>query len=146
MQNLMRKAEFARRCNVDRSRVTQWCEAKQIDGTAIVGEGRLAQLDPAKALAQLRDRLSTNERCGLNGIDTKLDWLPPEVDEDDDDMIDVERNRGVMVDLADVEYAIDMIWVRSDFSVQDALKPHPAALATYMAIRPQLAAIKDRRG
>ena len=51
-----------------------------------------------------------------------------------------------MVDLADVESAIDLIWVRSDFTVQDALKPYPEALAEYMAIRPRLAAIKDRRG
>jgi hypothetical protein len=145
MTTLMKKIDFARRCNVDRSRVTQWCKAGQISGAAIVGTGRTAMLDPAIALKQLKLRLSTNERCGLNGLSTNLDWLPGAGNADDDGMDEVERHRGIMVDLADVEYAIDCIWVKSDLTVQDGLKPFPEALAAYMAIRPQLAAIKDGR-
>ena len=141
MTTLMKKIDFARRCNVDRSRVTQWCKAGEISGAAIAGTGRTAKLDPAVALKQLKLRLSTNERCGLNGLNTNLDWLPG-ADEDDE----VGYRRGTLVDLADVEYAIDCIWVGTDLNVQDTLKPFPEALAAYMALRPKLAAIKDRRG
>ena len=150
MTTLMRKIDFARRCNVDRSRVTQWCKAGQISGAAIVGTGRTAMLDPAIALKQLKLRLSTNERFGLNGLGTNLDWWPPAAvpaaADDDDELLEIEPHRGVLVDLADVEYAIDCIWVKTDLTVQDALKPHPEALAAYNALRPRLAAIKDRRG
>ena len=144
MTTLMKKIDFARRCNVDRSRVTQWCKAGQISGAAIVGTGRTAMLDPAIALKQLKLRLATNERFGLNGLSPNLDWSPAEAVEDDED--DGTYRRGTLVDLADVEYAIDCIWVGTDLNVQDTLKPFPEALAAYMALRPKLAAIKDRRG
>ena len=41
MTTLMKKIDFARRCNVDRSRVTQWCKAGQISGAAIVARAAL---------------------------------------------------------------------------------------------------------
>jgi hypothetical protein len=110
-----------------------------------VGEGRFAKIDAAVALKQLKERLATNERFGLNGLNTNLDWLPAEVASDDDGPAEVERHRGVMVDLAEVESEIDLIWVATDFTVQGALKPHPEALAAYMAARPELAAIKRVR-
>jgi hypothetical protein len=142
---IVSKAEFSRRCNVDRSRVTQWRRAGQLSGAALVGEGRFAKIDAAVALKQLKERLATNERFGLNGLNTNLDWLPAEVASDDDGPAEVERHRGVMVDLAEVESEIDLIWVATDFTVQGALKPHPEALAAYMAARPELAAIKRVR-
>jgi hypothetical protein len=147
MPTTMTKSQFARACNVDKARVTQWRKAGQISGAAFVGEGRFARIDPTIALKQLKLRLSTNERCGLNGLNTRLDWLPAVADDDDDDgLAEVKRHRGIMVDLADVESEIDlMIWVATDFTVQKALKPHPEALAAYMAARPELAAIKRVR-
>jgi hypothetical protein len=142
---IMMKSEFARRCNVSKGRVSQWLAAKQIDGAAIVGTGRGAKLDPAEALRQLKLRLATDEQFGINGMWTTLDWLP-EAEAAEDDLSDVERNRGRLVDLADVEKMVDETWVMSDFTVQGALKAFPEALAAYKAIRPQLAAIKDGRG
>ena len=146
---IMMKSEFARRCNVDRSRVSQWLRAGQIDGAAVVGTGRSAKLDAGPALAQLKLRLATDERFGLNGLNTGiLDWDPDEVeaDDEDDDLAEVERHRGIKVDLADVERRTDDVWVLTDLHVQAALEPYGEALAAYMAIRPKLAAIKDGRG
>jgi transposase len=140
------KSEFAKRCNVSKGRVSQWLAAKQIDGTAIVGTGRKAKLDPVVALAQLKLRLSTDERFGLNGLWTNLDWLPEGDEDEADDLSDVERHRGVMVDLADVERMVDDTWVLSDYAIQGALKAHPEALAAYMGIRPRLVQIRDGRG
>jgi hypothetical protein len=76
---LIRESDFAQKCNVNKSRVSQWITAGQISGDAIVGDGRGAQLDAAVALKQLRERLATDERFGLNGLSTNLDWLPDEI-------------------------------------------------------------------
>ena len=73
----IRKSEFAKLCNVSAPCVSQWISGGKIDGAAIVGEGRSALIDPAIALKQLKERLATNERCGLNGLGTNLDWWPP---------------------------------------------------------------------
>jgi hypothetical protein len=140
VNNLMRKSDFARRCNVSKGRVSQWLKAGQIDSKAIVGTGRGAKLDAAEALRQLKLRLATDERFGLNGLGTTLDWLP-DAEAEEDGLADVERNRGVMVDLADVEKMVDETWVMSDFTVQGALEPFPEALAAYRAVRPRLRAI-----
>ena len=75
---LFRKSDFAQKCNVDKSRISQWLTAGQISGAAIVGEGRGAKIDAAVALKQLKERLATTERFGLNGLSTNLDWLPEE--------------------------------------------------------------------
>jgi hypothetical protein len=72
---VVRKSEFAEMCNVSKGRVTQWITAGLIDGAAIVGEGRSAAIDVELAMAQLQERLSINERFGLNGLDTNLE--PP---------------------------------------------------------------------
>jgi hypothetical protein len=141
MRNLVRKSDFARLTNVSRTRVGQWVKARQIDGAAIVGTGRAATIDADLALEQLNLRLDTDQRYGLKGLSTKLDRSP--ADADADDIAYVERHRGVMVDLADVEGAVDDIWVRSDIKVQEALEPFPEALGAYMAIRHRLAAVKD---
>jgi hypothetical protein len=63
-------------CNVSKGRVTLWLTEGKIDGAAIIGEGRSAKIDADLARAQLRERLSTNEHCGLNGLNTKLDDAP----------------------------------------------------------------------
>jgi hypothetical protein len=145
VNNLMRKSDFARSCNVSKGRVSQWLKAGQIDSKAIVGTGRGAKLDAAEALRQLKLRLATDERYGLNGLSTNLDWLPAEEDEDDD-LAEVERHRGIMVDLADVEAMVDLTWVRTDITVQKALEPFPEALAAYRAVRPRLVQIRDGTG
>ena len=72
----IRKSEFAKLCNVSAPCVSQWISGGKIDGKAIVGEGRSAMIDVDLARAQLKERLSTNERCGLNGLNTKLDDVP----------------------------------------------------------------------
>ena len=69
----IRKSEFAKLCNVSAPCVSQWISGGKIDGKAIVGEGRGALIDVDIGRAQLKERLSTNERCSLNGLNTKLD-------------------------------------------------------------------------
>lgn len=70
---LVRKSEFANLCNVSNARVSQWLSEGKIDGEAIVGTGQRAMLDVEKAQEQLKLRLATDERYGLNGLGTKLD-------------------------------------------------------------------------
>lgn len=93
---LVSKAQFARECNVGKSRVTAYLKTKLIDGDAVVGSGRHARIDLEKARAQLRDRLSIDHRFGLQGLSTRLDDAPrrrsapaPVMDDDDD---------GIMID------------------------------------------------
>jgi hypothetical protein len=74
---LVRKSEFARLCNVSNGRVSQWITAGYISGAAIVGEGRTAMIDVDVAMAQLKERLSVDERFGLNGLSTNLDGSAP---------------------------------------------------------------------
>ena len=145
MTSLMKKSEFARRCNVSKGRVSQWLAAKQIDGAAIVGTGRGAKLDAAIALPQLKLRLATDERYGLNGLSTNLDWLPVEdIEDDDDGMAEAEADRQRHVTLFDYKAAIDDLWVTMDLRVQSTLKPFPEAAAAYLAARPRLADAKWR--
>lgn len=73
---LVRKSEFANLCNVSNARVSQWLSEGKIDGEAIVGTGQRAMLDVEKAQEQLKLRLATDERYGLNGLGTKLDAKP----------------------------------------------------------------------
>ena len=84
----IRKSEFAKLCNVSAPCVSQWISGGKIDGKAIVGEGRGALIDVDVARAQLKERLSTNERCGLNGLGTNLDWWPPDAAPADADDLD----------------------------------------------------------
>jgi len=71
--SVVRKSDFAKMRNVSQGRVSQWIKAGQISGAAIIGEGRSAMIDSKLALVQLQERLSINERFGLNGLNTKLD-------------------------------------------------------------------------
>ena len=79
----IRKGQFAELCGVSAARVSQWISEGKIDGAAIVGEGRMAMIDPDRARAQLRTRLAINERFGENGLSTKLG--PDSDDEDEGD-------------------------------------------------------------
>jgi transcriptional regulator with XRE-family HTH domain len=148
MKNLMRKSDFAKRCGVSKGRVSQWLKAGQIDGPAIVGEGRGAKLDAALALAQLKLRLSTDERFGWNGLSTNLDWLP--ADEEDAaeaeaaDLAEIEADRRRHVTLLAAKTAVDNLWILMDLRVQATLKPHPEAAAAHLAVRPGLADAKWR--
>ena len=80
--SVVRKSDFAKMRNVSQGRVSQWIKAGQISGAAIIGEGRSAMIDSKLALVQLQERLSVNERFGLNGLNTNLDDVvgapPPE--------------------------------------------------------------------
>ena len=143
MTNLMRKSDFAKRCNLSKSKISQYIAAGQLDGAALVGEGRSQKIDAAVALKQLKARPSTDERCGLNGLNTNLDWLP-EVDEEEEAEAELEADRRKYVTLLAAKSAIDDLWVFMDLSVQAALKPHPEAAASYQALRPRLAEVKWR--
>jgi hypothetical protein len=70
---IVSKSEFAKYCRVDKSRVSQWLKAKQIGPHCLVGEGRNARINAEFALADLRKKLAVDQRCGLNGLSTKLD-------------------------------------------------------------------------
>jgi hypothetical protein len=142
---LFRKCDFARRCNVSKGRVSQWLKAGQIDSKAIVGTGRGAKLEAATALAQLKLRLSVDERFGLNGLGTNLEWLPADDVEDEDEWVaEAEADRQRHVTLFDYKAAIDDLWVMMDLRVQSTLKPFPEAAAAYLAARPRLADAKWR--
>ena len=110
-RQLMRKGAFTKMMNVTPGRVSQYITARQIECAAIVGTGRAAMLDPAVAIKQLQLRLDDTQMATMNGLNTKLDhvFVPPA---DDDD--EVERPRGTLVDLVDVESLIDLTWVRTD--------------------------------
>jgi hypothetical protein len=56
------KSEFARIVGVAPGRVTQWIAAGQINGDALVGDGRSAQVRVAVAVEQLRERLDVGRR------------------------------------------------------------------------------------
>ena len=73
---VVRKSEFARLCNFSKPRVSQLISAGQLTPPALIGEGKNQRIDVELGMAQLRERLSVNERFGLNGLDTNLE--PPE--------------------------------------------------------------------
>ena len=70
---LVSQAMFARLCGVSRQRVGQWIDAGQVNGAAIVGEGRSVRINVEMARQQLRERLDDVQRAGVNGLDTRLD-------------------------------------------------------------------------
>ena len=76
---LVRKSEFAKLCNVSNGRISQWITAGHISGDAIVGEGQRAMLDVDLAREQLKERLDTDQRYGINGLDTNLEPSAPVV-------------------------------------------------------------------
>jgi hypothetical protein len=61
MQSAVTKAEFAALIGVTRGRVSQMLAARQIDGDAIVGEGRSARINVEKARRQLGARLDLGQ-------------------------------------------------------------------------------------
>lgn len=71
-ENVVSKAEFARRRNVTAGRVSQWISEGKIFGAALVGEGRSARINERLACAQLNRTLDVNQRYG-NGLATRLD-------------------------------------------------------------------------
>lgn len=71
------KSEFARRRNVSPARVTQWIEAGQIFGQAIVGEGRSALIDEAVAVEQLKKTRDIDQAHSMNGLGTRLELDEP---------------------------------------------------------------------
>jgi hypothetical protein len=77
IDEVVTKAEFARRCNVTPGRVSQWISEGKLSGDALVGDGRASKICVAPALTQLKRKLDIIHRIG-NGHATRLDHLPPE--------------------------------------------------------------------
>jgi hypothetical protein len=67
-RQLMRKIDFAKLVNVDKSRISHYLADKKISAAALVGTGRTALIDVDRALADLRERLDVDGlvRTGLN--------------------------------------------------------------------------------
>jgi hypothetical protein len=70
------KGRFAELRKVSPGRVSQWISEGKIKPDALVGEGRNARIDVARATLQLRESLDIGQRTG-NGLDTRLDLQPP---------------------------------------------------------------------
>ncbi len=66
MQGAVSKAEFARIVRVTRGRVSQWIAAGQIDGEALVIEGRSERIVVEAARRQLGDRLGVDQRAPMS--------------------------------------------------------------------------------
>lgn len=79
MQEVISKSEFAARIKVTPGRISQYISAGIIGPDALVGEGRLARVDVAKALRQIGMRRHVGQSLG-NGLGTRLALEP-----DDDD-------------------------------------------------------------
>ena len=77
---IIKKSAFARQIGVDPSRVTQYLKSGLIDGPAIVGEGRGAMINSDVACAQLKERLNSDQVHGENGLWTRLDGQPGNLD------------------------------------------------------------------
>ena len=140
---VLSKAQFARAVNVGKSRVTAYLKTKLIDGDAVVGEGRFAKIDLEKARAQLRDKLSTDHRFGLQGLNTKLDDPPRRgavVADDDDILIDVD------IALAQLRERLTVGEIGSNDVLMSLLRPEIQArnqTSTYRPIRRRLPVAAD---
>jgi len=75
-EKIVRKNVFAKMCGVTPARVSQWLSEGKLTGDALVGEGRTAKINVAVAIDQLKTRLDTSQRFGLNGLATRLEEPP----------------------------------------------------------------------
>lgn len=71
------KSEFAALCGVSKARVAQWIGDGKLKSDALQGEGRFARIIVDVAQAQLKLRLDTNQRFGMNGLLTNLESQTP---------------------------------------------------------------------
>lgn len=71
INNVVTKAEFAALTNLSRARVTQLVGEGKLDG-CLVGEGRKAMIDVAKAMDALKIRRDAGQMLG-NGAKTRTD-------------------------------------------------------------------------
>lgn len=69
---IVSKGKFAKLIRVSAGRVSQYISEGKISADCLVGEGRMARIDVAKAKAALNDTLDISQRLG-NGIDTQID-------------------------------------------------------------------------
>lgn len=92
----MSKGAFAGHIGVSPGRVSQMIAEGLIGRDALVGEGRMAQIDVEKAVAQIRARRDTGQALG-NGLMTRLEATPkgdgvlPAKDPDTTELIARER-------------------------------------------------------
>lgn len=75
--DVITKSEFAAQRGVTPGRVSQWISEGKITGEALVGTGRSAKINVAIAVQQLKDKLDTNQRFGMNGLTTNLSAPEP---------------------------------------------------------------------
>jgi hypothetical protein len=73
---IVSKSDFAKLRKVSPGRVSQWISEQKITGESLVGEGRGAKINVAKATAELRRNLDISQRTG-NGLDTDLSLAAP---------------------------------------------------------------------
>lgn len=73
---IVSKGDFARLCGVTPGRVSQWIAEGKMSRAALVGDGRAAKVNVAVASADLKLRLDTNQRLGLNGLTTSIPVAP----------------------------------------------------------------------
>ena len=73
--HIVSKGEFAALCGVSKGRVSQWLDEGKLDAASLVGVGRSARIDVAKAKAQIAARTDPGQRFG-NGLLTNLIAAP----------------------------------------------------------------------
>jgi len=71
----MSKGEFAAHIGVSPGRISQYIDAGHIGADALVGEGRSARIDVARAIEQIRSRRHIGQSLG-NGLATHLRLVP----------------------------------------------------------------------
>jgi hypothetical protein len=74
--SVVSKSQYALLKNVSPGRVSQWISEGKIEPDALIGDGRGARIDVAKADAYLRRKLDIGQRFG-NGLSTRLDTQAP---------------------------------------------------------------------
>jgi hypothetical protein len=55
---LVRKSDFAEKCNITPGRLSQWLKEGKFDRDCVIGEGQRAPIDARRALQQLVPRLA----------------------------------------------------------------------------------------
>ena len=92
------KSEFAAACDVHPSRVTQWISEGKISQREMVGSGRSARIRVDAAKKRLKVTLDDVQRTG-NGLDTNLDGDGPDVPNDVDKALKLEKLKALWNDI-----------------------------------------------
>lgn len=112
------RSEFAKRCRVTKGRVSQWISEGKISQREMVGSGRSARIRVDAAKKRLKVTLDDVQRTG-NGLDTNLDGDGPELPDDIDRALKVEKLKALELSNAKAtEQAMERrgVYVRADHS------------------------------